>query len=40
MKGWELLYSLSVRKGFLSELFRKDAPYDHITLIFQTLHEN
>ena len=40
MKGWELLYFLSIRKGFLIELFRKDAPYDHITLILQTLHEN
>lgn len=32
IKGWELLYFLSIKKRSLIELFRQ--------LIFQTLHEN
>ena len=41
MKGWELLDSLSIKIGSLIKLFRKDAPYGHISLkILKTLHEN
>ena len=40
IKGWELLYFLSIKKRSLIELFRQDVPYGYITLIFQTLHEN